>query len=147
MLDRRSIRSTGIGMMASALLIFSAGYFMSEKPPETVSNVSENEMIISKDEYNGLQDEISQWEQRVQLLEEEAPEESPVEVTRIILSVEAGMTSPEIGDQLFSGGIIDDEDVFNEYLVDQNLTDRIQIGEYDLNSTMSIEQIAKLITQ
>lgn len=144
-MDRKIIRSTGIGMMTSALIIFSANALIDESP-ETQASLEENEMIITTDEYESLQNEIAEWEDRMNQIEsaEETPNE---EIARMILSVESGMTSPDISSALYQNGLITDESAFNEYLSDQGLTDRIQIGDYDLNSTMSIEQMAKLITQ
>ncbi|WP_404403881.1 hypothetical protein [Jeotgalibacillus malaysiensis] len=144
-MDRKIIRSTGVGMMASALFIFGAGA-LTEEAPEAQSPLQENEMIISTDEYESLQNEIAGWEDRMNQIEstDETPNE---EITRMILSVESGMTSPDISSALYQNGLIPDESAFNDYLADQGLTDRIQIGEYDLNSTMTIEQMAKLITQ
>ncbi|KIL48529.1 hypothetical protein KP77_23160 [Jeotgalibacillus alimentarius] len=153
MLDRRSIRATGLGMMASALVLYSAVYFFNSAPDSEAADTNENEVILSSEEYNTLQQELVEWEERVHSLEREAAELSEPEeegegeqITRMILTIESGMTSPEISEQLFSYGLIDNEDSFNEYLADQSLTDNIQIGQYDLNSTMTVEQIAKLIT-
>ncbi|MDZ5712168.1 hypothetical protein [Jeotgalibacillus haloalkalitolerans] len=145
-MDRKIIRSTGIGMMISALFIFSAGYLTDEQTPEGQNALADDEMVIKTDEYQSLQNEIVEWEEHVSALEAET--EAPAEdITRMILSVESGMTSPDISSALYSNGLITDEEAFNEYLTEQNLTDQIQIGDYDLNSTMSIEQIAVLITQ
>lgn len=144
-MNRRIVRSTGIGMMISALFIFAAGSFLNEEPAAESSQVAEDEMVIKTNEYQALQNEITEWEERVNELESADPPAE--EITRMILTVESGMTSPEISSALLSNGLITDEKAFNDYLTSQQLTDRIQIGEYDLNSTMTIEQIATLITQ
>ncbi len=144
-MDRKIVRSAGIGMMASALIIFGAGAVIKESP-EAETILEDNEMVITTDEYDSLQNEIDRWEERVSQLES-SDQEQETAISRMILSVESGMTSPDISSALFENGLIDDETAFNEYLSDQSLTDRIQIGDYDLNSTMTIEQIAKLITQ
>ncbi|MBM7577591.1 endolytic transglycosylase MltG [Jeotgalibacillus terrae] len=155
MFDRRSVRATGLGMMASALVLYSAGYFFNSVPHSEPTDTTGNEIILSSEEYNSLQQELLEWEERVNSLEQAAAELSEPEdegdeegeqITRMILTIESGMTSPEISEQLFSYGLIDNEDSFNEYLAEQSLTDKIQIGQYDLNSTMTVEQIAKLIT-
>ncbi|MFB1080667.1 hypothetical protein [Jeotgalibacillus sp. JSM ZJ347] len=144
-MNRRTVRSTGIGMMISALFIFAAGSLIHEEPAAESSQVAEDEMVIKTNEYQALQNEVTEWEERVNELESGEPPAE--EITRMILTIESGMTSPEISSALFSNGLIIDEEAFNDYLTSQQLTDRIQIGEYDLNSTMTIEQIAVLITQ
>ncbi len=56
------------------------------------------------------------------------------------------MSSKEISEELVDAGIIDDANGFNTYLAEQKLQHLIQIGEYEVDSEMSFQQITEIIT-
>lgn len=64
----------------------------------------------------------------------------------LTLRVESGTTSKDVATQLENANIIEDAQAFNDQLKAKNLTTSIQIGEYDIDASMSAEAIAKLIT-
>lgn len=64
-----------------------------------------------------------------------------------MLNIQAGMTSQDISAFLQQAGIIQNKLDFENYLEAQGLSGKIQIGEYELNSTMTIKQIAEIITK
>ncbi|TQR18642.1 endolytic transglycosylase MltG [Psychrobacillus soli] len=57
------------------------------------------------------------------------------------------MTSSDISSFLEQAGIIQNKQDFEDYLVAQDLSGHIQIGQYELNSTMTMKQIAETITK
>lgn len=63
------------------------------------------------------------------------------------LSIEVGMTSSEISEKLADAGIILNKVDMDNYLSDQGLAGRVQVGNYELNSSMSLKQIAETITR
>jgi len=171
-MDRRTIRALATGMIFAALILYSFDYFLSDSTENQTAvsepTNSEDTVLLTKEEHDSLQSQLREWENRVielsasQEVEETdestetdsesesdtAPSNDSSDVTtRFILRIESGMTSPDISEQLVTYDIISDESAFNEYLNEQQLTDRIQIGEYDLNSSLSIEEIAALITR
>lgn len=75
---------------------------------------------------------------------EDTEDENPV--TKISLRIEPGTTSKEVANELENAGIIEDADALNIYLKDHQLEKSIQVGEYTIDATMSIEAIAQLIT-
>lgn len=64
----------------------------------------------------------------------------------LTLRVESGTTSKDVATQLENANIIEDAQAFNDQLKAKNLTTSIQIGEYDIDASMSAEAIARLIT-
>ena len=71
-----------------------------------------------------------------------------VEPTYIMfLQIETGMTSKEIADKLIQSKIITDRNVFLTYIRDHELAHSIQTGEFEVKSTMSIEEIIHSITR
>lgn len=67
--------------------------------------------------------------------------------TTVVLHIQSGMTSKDISVSLEQTGIIQNKQDFEDYLTVQDLSGKIQIGQYELNSTMSIKQIAEIITK
>ena len=57
------------------------------------------------------------------------------------------MTSSEIGTWLENAGIIKHKQDLEDYLTAQNMTARIQTGTFEMNSSMTIKQIADSITR
>lgn len=68
------------------------------------------------------------------------------QVKQKTLLIEAGTTSSDVSNELENTGIIENADALNMYLKDNFLEKSIQIGEYEIDTTMSVENIAKLIT-
>lgn len=79
--------------------------------------------------------------------EQNTTTEDEVQAKQITLLIEAGTTSKDVANELESAGIIEDAATLNLYLKDNHLEKSIQIGEYQVEETMSIETIAQLITK
>jgi hypothetical protein len=79
--------------------------------------------------------------------EEENEESEEEEITTYTLNIEPGMTSSEFSSLLEENNIVEDADEFNQYIEDEDYSLRVQIGEFDLNSDMSIYEIAEEITR
>ncbi|TFB23801.1 hypothetical protein E3U55_03025 [Filobacillus milosensis] len=62
------------------------------------------------------------------------------------LNIQSGMTSIDIANELETAQIIDNADEFNNYLEQNNYSRQIQLGEYQLNNSMSFNEIADVIT-
>ncbi|GGA32115.1 endolytic transglycosylase MltG [Psychrobacillus lasiicapitis] len=69
------------------------------------------------------------------------------EATNSVLHIQSGMTSRDISTSLEQAGIIQNKQDFEDYLIAQDLSSKIQIGQFELNSTMTIKQIAEIITK
>lgn len=67
-------------------------------------------------------------------------------VTKIILTIEAGSTSATVADKLEQTGIIDSAKELEQYLIDNGLAGRIQIGVHEVDTTMDLDTIAGIIT-
>ena len=86
----------------------------------------------------------------------EAPTEEPTteepttvapSVVELTFTVERGMYSEAVTRILVQGGIITNEAEFNQYLSDTGYDEMIQTGVFTVNSGMSYEQIAKIISK
>lgn len=73
--------------------------------------------------------------------------ESPSKpITKIILTIEAGSTSATVADKLERAGIIGSATELEQYLIDNDLAGRIQIGVHEVDTTMDLAAIAGIIT-
>ncbi|SES83838.1 hypothetical protein SAMN05216389_102405 [Oceanobacillus limi] len=81
--------------------------------------------------------------------EEEDHEEKNEEeetITSYTLTIEAGSAS-SVGDKLAENGIIDNASEFNQYLSDEGYDVKVQLGEFEVQSDMSFNEIAEVITK
>ncbi len=104
----------------------------------------EAELIQLETEIKKLEESIAHLknEKKAKTTKEDA---SPTKY--YVLEVVKGMNSPDVSDQLEKATIIESASKFEEYLQTKNWGSSIQIGIYELNSKMTIEEIAKIITK
>ncbi|WP_099158512.1 endolytic transglycosylase MltG [Virgibacillus ndiopensis] len=82
--------------------------------------------------------------------ENEKEEETPAEneaVKKYTLKIESGMASSTISSRLAENGIIKDANEFTQYLEDEGYSTKIQLGEFELTSSMSSFEIAEELTK
>ena len=73
-------------------------------------------------------------------------EDSHNTFTEATITVTGGMESTEVAAMLEKAEIIKDAEDFDNYLVTQGISNKIQINTFKLNSNMTYEEIAKIIT-
>ncbi|QKY71637.1 hypothetical protein Len3610_07500 [Lentibacillus sp. CBA3610] len=62
------------------------------------------------------------------------------------MTVESGVAPSEISQTLEENDIIDDADAFTEYLEDEDYSQLVQLGEFELSSDMDHNEIAETLT-
>ncbi len=77
---------------------------------------------------------------------EKNTEDSHNTYTEATITVTGGMESTEVAAMLEKAEIIKDAEDFDNYLVTQGISNKIQINTFKLNSNMTYEEIAKIIT-
>ena len=75
------------------------------------------------------------------------PTQPEDDVRILTFIIQKGMASETVTDILVKGGIISDGGAFNLYLQQSGCEERIQTGSFTVNSSMSYEEIAKIITR
>ncbi|GGJ47820.1 hypothetical protein [Virgibacillus salexigens] len=75
---------------------------------------------------------------------DQAEEDKPKTYT---LHIEEGMASSDISSSLEENEIIDDSSEFNDYMEENDYSLRVQLGEFEVNSDMSLYEIAEAITR
>jgi hypothetical protein len=74
------------------------------------------------------------------------PEENS-EVIKYTLEIKQGMTGPNVSGKLEEVNIIESATELSDYLLKQGWEGSIQVGTFELASTLTIEEIARIITK
>ena len=72
--------------------------------------------------------------------------DAPAKDTTMSLQIYSGITPYIVAQKLEDGGIIDNSVEMELLLANPKYARSLQIGSYEVNSSMSLEEIAKLIT-
>lgn len=146
-------RSVGIGcIVAAGILYFSPNTIENANDPAYDDNLKavtaelervKKELAIAQtnsftDQQNG--------KEATNKKDDSKTDESVQQITKTILTIEQGSTSTSVANKLVRAGIIKNKNELEHYLSQNKLSGRIQIGEYEVDSSMDIAQIAKLIT-
>src|SRR5690625_2392136 len=110
----------------------------SEEDPDEIEEDSAEE--DSTEENNSGEDSNEEESEDNEENEEE-------DITTYTLNIEPGMTSSEFSSLLEENDIVEDASEFNQYIEDEDYSLRVQIGEFDLSSDMTIYEIAEEITR
>jgi YceG-like family len=99
---------------------------------------------LEKDDYYILNSqEYEELQKKPQAKEETEPEQTK----KFQLKLQRGMTSDEVARLLEKKHILEDGDAFLTYLNVTEASKALQVGTYDINSDMSYEEIADLLTK
>lgn len=118
---------------------------------------AEGLFIVSDSEYNSLKESSSDLEKIKTELEDtkkelEAAKEQEVSSSegemlhQLYLVIPSGMSSGEIAILLEDSNVIDDSADFRQYIEDEDLIMSIKAGNYMLDSSMTMKEIADKIT-
>jgi len=148
--------------VGAACIIAGASLYFIEGNTEKLASTSDTSKLTS--ELQALQSKLEKTEAELAKLqtatsvaetptesskskaEESANDTSSEQVIKMVLLIETGMNSIDIADTLKNSKIIDDAAAFESYLKNSKLSGKIQIGKYDLDSSMATETIATIIT-
>lgn len=153
MIKKSTLRAFGIGLFLAGVGLQLLNNFESTNSNSSNSEESfeqtQKELTDVKQQLADLQIDLENAQKEpIQEIAEPKQEESPTNSqANTVLEIKSGMTSSEIGTWLENAGIIKHKQDFEDYLTAQNMTARIQTGTFEVNSSMTIKQIADSITR
>lgn len=103
------------------------GYYVSKEAEATESNQEKNTTTTEKD------------------TEEDVQDSTPKEIRIYMLEITSGMTISEVADALETADIISDSAELITFLQENDYGTNIQIGDYEITSEMSLQNIAETI--
>lgn len=144
-------------LLTIGIILFTIGatltFAPSKETPKEQTKVTkelkalEKELDDSKKELSALQKEFETLEQVKAETEQPVEEEPKKATTKIVITIEDGVRSPDVAVSLAEANIIDDAQKFNDFLKEKGYASKIQLGTYEIDPTMDYEAIAKIITQ
>lgn len=149
-----SVRAFSLGVIFSTAILSLVYFFTTDqKEVEVTKNViqdyikSEDLVVLSKQEYEELKSKNDKIEEQSETPPKEPnKKQDEINIYTYTLTIQAGMNSMDIADLLEKENIIENANEFDAYLTDQNLNTSIQIGSFVLNSDMSYQSIADVLT-
>lgn len=161
-MNKKNTRAFAFGIIV-AVLIISTYFFIVKKEPaekalteETAKQLLEEKgyHVLTGEEHSSLlkkdQTEIEDTapadEDETESNNEAEQVEEPSAKT-IILQISSGMKLDEIADTLEKFEIINSSEEFISYMVENNHSTKLQLGDFEINAKMSHEEIAKIITK
>jgi vacuolar-type H+-ATPase subunit I/STV1 len=152
-MNKQNTRSFAAGLLLSAILLIIFSYGTEDKADSRETLEEQGYVVLTEEEARNQLEKIGNLEEQIDTLTEDSvsvEQETEVEEdarNEITLTVSSGMTPIEIGDELESKRIIKNASDFNSYLVKSGRADKIQIGDYQLHSEMTLEEISTLLTK
>lgn len=152
-MNKSTLRSFGIGLFLAGA-IFQLQSNFSNKEINTSPTSDTEQLKTSQAELKNVKQQLAQLQldlenaKKIQVgdkVEKTTDESTEVDVKSILI-IESGMNSKNISTTLENLDIISNKQDFEDYLIAQNLAGRLQVGQYELDSSMTIKQIAEKIT-
>lgn len=116
----------------------------------SISEQTYDELVAKSKEFEAIKNQTQKAsEPKLPEQKETVPIPPSPEVEKKIftLTVKSGMDSIQIANLLENAGIVDSGREFEQFLTKKDWTRSIQVGTYKLNSSMSYEEIGKIITK
>ncbi|MDC3413385.1 hypothetical protein NC797_10670 [Aquibacillus sp. 3ASR75-11] len=148
---KQTVRAFALGLL-SATILLSIPFLLDYRSKETTKNnyPSTEQMILALEEdgYNvsKLSSEVVDEETSEKENDEMDNSGEKVEIS-YTLTIEPGMTTNAIVNELFDANVIDDEQAFLTFLAENEYGTKIQPGEFYFNREMTYEEIAIVITK
>ena len=157
MMDKRSIRSFALGMLLATAIIGSMYYYyrplewteqqlesMLKEKGLVAVNVKEYENLKQFSKQQEEKENKNQDRQRTIRQQNSTVEHETIHAYRLVVS--EGKFPRDIARELEEARVIEDAADFTNYLEKRNLTRKIRVGTYNVNSKMSYEQLSQIIT-
>lgn len=156
-MNKSSIRSFGVAIFLVGAILALASRFdvnigLPEKDSSNQQQVEElqNKLNQANQEIAALKKQVKQVhtteETTTDSSEPSVKEDNNADDTTMILQIYSGITPYIVAQKLEDGGIISNSVEMELLLANAKYARSLQIGSYEVNSSMSLEEIAKLIT-
>ncbi|WP_078577059.1 endolytic transglycosylase MltG [Salipaludibacillus agaradhaerens] len=157
MASKHTFRGIAAGLFLCGSLL-AAIYYVQPETFFAISNGSDEAIEDDNSATQEIVEEIKRENEELHIQIEELKavvdnevneDESVIEADPLyisILSIEQGMTSKDISHKLETLNIVQSAQEFEAALSDRGVAQQLQIGDYTLDSTMTLDEIIDLIT-
>ena len=142
---RENIKYFATGLL-TATFIIGGYYYVTEDKQQQVEEIPFKDLKAASQKLGyTLVDNKELLETKQEKVEADTPKDEK-ESTSFILTISSGMRTEDVESILKEQAIISESDSLSKYMIKNNLAKKIQIGEYVVTKEMSLQQIAKTIT-
>ncbi|MGY4796464.1 hypothetical protein ACVNNN_15815 [Lysinibacillus fusiformis] len=155
-MNKSAIRAFGMAIfLIGALLALASRFDVNIVPTKEFSNHQQVEELQNKlnkanQENASLKEQLKQVNTTEKTSttdsSEQAVEQTDTEVTSMSLQIYSGITPYSVAQKLEDGGIITNSVEMELLLANPKYARSLQIGSYEVHSSMTLEEIANLIT-
>lgn len=161
-MNKTSVRSFGLAIFLVGAIISIADRFDVNIGLPTVASSTETDVEVlqqkleaANKEINALKKQVTQQvssdKQSEEIVHEEATKDNtdkstPKDAITMTLQIYSGITPYIVAQKLEDGGVISNSVEMELLLANAKYARSLQIGTYEVNSSMSLDEIAKLIT-
>lgn len=110
----------------------------SEKESETDAE-KENQEDNASSEETDVEEETEEIVEEEEVVEEET-------VTTVSINIPSGMASLDVSRLLENENVVNDAEEFNEYLLQNGYSQRVQLGSHELTTDMSFFEVAEALS-
>ncbi|WP_440895855.1 hypothetical protein ACS127_15090 [Amphibacillus sp. Q70] len=165
---KQLLRTYALGLLtATAIIGIYYFYFMDNEPNSIEVDMTEAEMvssletagyyiyetdpIISSPVDQEIEDDSAEDEQAedenndTDISEENSRSDEANDHNSFILTIEPGMTISQVADYLMIANLIESRSEFTSYLADNDYGTNIQVGQFELNREMSLDEVVDTI--
>ncbi len=152
---KQVLRSFAIGIL-TATIILGVIYYMniqqtSTKETNELSTAQMKQELESQGYTVSTKSGTTDKEQTTTQTDEETDtndeENESMDIYTYILTIESGMTISSVASSLVEGNILEESTSIIEYLRENNYGTNIRVGQFELTSDMTLEEIAKTIAK
>ncbi|MGR3765030.1 hypothetical protein [Rossellomorea sp. NS-SX7] len=149
-MNKQTTRAFSAGILFTTAIIFLYSLYFNSSSSFLSDSIPEGSIIVNESEIKAKDREISALKEQLDTYKAEREVQNPPsqsEKYQLTLTIKAGMTPADIEGKLKEANIISEDEQFVQYIVDNGYADTIQIGDFLVNSEMTVEELAKLITK
>ncbi|MEL3972819.1 hypothetical protein AAEO50_11045 [Rossellomorea oryzaecorticis] len=148
-MNKQTTRAFSTGILFTTAIIFFYSFIFHTASSSPSDSIPEDHIIVKESEIKEQENEISALKEELDSYRKKAEKDtsSQSEKYQLTLMIKAGMTPADIEEKLKEAKIISEDEPFVDYIVHNNYADKIQIGDFLVNSEMTVAEIAKLITE
>lgn len=155
---KQSLRMLALGFLISAVLLLVFDTFFSSsaqaeksaEPEKTTTTKADDSSYKKKYEDLLASQELAKSQaaeaQKAAAAKKKAEEEKAKQVKKFTLVIKKGDPSSKAGNELQAAGIIKSGSDFDKFLRANGYEKYVRDGSYNVNSTMTADQLAKIIT-
>lgn len=156
-MTKNGLRGFAAGLIIATFILSYVYYFQSDKTDASQNDVIteadienyalENDLVVlTEEEFKNLNEKEEPKEEKKEDKKKEEPKEEE-KVINVNFEITPGMSTDDVASKLQKSKLISKKSDFTNYIKKNKLESGIKAESYKLNSEMTVEEIAKIVTK